>query len=295
VAGAGGLGGEGGAAAPKTWEIDGPSFGVESQAEDTKCAVVDLGNTQAIHAGALHVTTSDNVFELTIGATSVGAPGAPSDCNPFGEFQDANVKPLLFTRQRSEDVVLPAGDGYTLGAHQLLRFEVHALNTSSDASNTVVHLRVEAMPDSSYEREAGLVLFENANVSVQASAMSTADAYFPAASTIDTASVFRVVGNVHALGTRVTMSTGTSDTGPFTPFYDVAVTDVPAPASLDTAVIAPSGGGIKLECMFNNPTGTPRTDGLTSMDEPCMGFLYHAPAIDSHLCVLSGSVVACGL
>ena len=69
------------------------------------------------------------VDELRIAALSSGAvQTTPTPCVPFGDIDSATAKPLLFARHATEDVVFPSGVGYTLAAHQLIRFEVHVVN-----------------------------------------------------------------------------------------------------------------------------------------------------------------------
>lgn len=286
-------GGEGGTGELGTLDVEPASVSVASGEERTVCAVLDLGNTRPFHAGELHVTTSDPVFELRVSAVSGTASPTPSDCEPFGDLSDASARPLLFTRERDEDVVFPAGTAYTLEAHQLLRFEIHTLNDGASAVDARAHLTL--VPAASYEREAGLLLLYNHDFTVAAGAQRLATAYFDLPSGFGGASIFRTVGDTHRFGTEVSLSVAPISTGPFTSFYDATWSSPPPPpADVAPPVVIPDSGGLELDCRFDNTSATSVADGPSSTAERCLGYVYYAPATSTAVCVdFNGSVLCC--
>src|SRR5262245_41911018 len=65
-----------------------PSFSVPANTESTQCVVLDFGNAQPVHIGAIKSTINSVVYELRIGAVSGTAQTIPSPCTPFGDLND---------------------------------------------------------------------------------------------------------------------------------------------------------------------------------------------------------------
>ncbi len=285
-------GGQGGSGELAGFELEPASVSIAGTTEKFVCAVMDLGNTAPIHAGELHVTTSDVVFDLRVSAVSGSAAPTPVDCSGFGQLTDNSMRPLLFTRQRSEDIVFPAGTAYTLAEHQLLRFEIHVYNDGADPLDALAHLSVVPIDDASYEREAGLLVLYDHDVDVPTTQAASQTSYFKLPSGFDLASVFRATADVHQFGTEVTLATGAQSSGPFADFYDVTGTP-PSSVKIAPAAVVPVSGGIQLGCSWNNVSQMEVMSGLSHTDEQCTGYLYYAPAVDTGLCLKDGGTVFC--
>jgi hypothetical protein len=93
------------------------------------------------------------VYEMRVSAVSAADPTTPTPCPPFGDIGDAARRPLMFACNNPEDLSFPAGIGYTLPAHQLLRLEIHAWNLTNNALPVNTSTPFTVMSDSAYQHE----------------------------------------------------------------------------------------------------------------------------------------------
>jgi hypothetical protein len=279
---------EGGVAGPLV--VNAPSFSVADGAESTQCVVLDLGNADAIHVGEIKATLSTVVYELRIGAVSGTAQTTPTPCMPFGDLNDATVTPLVFARNRTEDFSFPAGVGYTLAAHQLLRFEIHVWNSGSAGTlSAAVSATFTPMPAASFQHEAGLLMVEAADINIQAHAsnVDSGRVFFPLSTPLGSASITRLQGYTHLLGVDAFFSTAAnaSDQAPVTIYAPVYDSSSPPVVYKTPAVTVPASGGIDIECIWNNSMGNGTVMRGTSVrDERCAAVISYYPAVAAHSC-----------
>jgi hypothetical protein len=297
--GTAGASGTGGASSPLV--LTPASFSVAMDGESTQCVVLDLGNAAPIHVGEIKTTLSPAVYEVRIGATSGSAQTTPSPCDPFGDIDSATVKPLVLARSATDDLVFPTGIGYTFAAHQLLRFEVHAYNATAGALDAAVSATFTPVPDATFQQEAGLLVFEDSDITIAAQAtVSVGPVFFPLSTALGSASLFRMMGYTHKLGIDVAMRTATSATDPspttiYSPVWDPAS---PPVVTKTPPVALASPGGIALSCTWNNSAGVRQVRFGTSVvnDERCAGVVSYYPAATVHRCIHSsvgGGIVLC--
>src|SRR5450432_17697 len=285
------------AAAASPIVVTPPSFSVVAVAETTQCVVLDLGNAEPIHVGELQATLSDVVYELRISAVTGAVQATPAPCTPFGDVMDATVRPLLFAKNRSEDLSFPAGVAYTLAAHQLLRFEIHASNRTAGALGTAVTATFVPTPAATFQHEAGLLLLEAFAVSIPAQATNVVlgPTFFPLSTDLGAASLFRLMGYTHKRGIGITMATATTATDPApVSIYAPAAWDFASPlvATKTPPVALPSPGGIALTCTWSNANGQSVVmRGASVDDERCAGFISYYPAAAVHTCLHTGTGV----
>jgi hypothetical protein len=283
---------EGDAGGTSALVVSAPSFSVAVGGESTQCVVLDLGNATVIQVGEIESTLSPVVYELRIAAVSDAAQTTPSPCTPFADIDDQTVRPLVFARNRSEDLSFPTGVGYTLAAHQLLRFEVHAANATAGALDASVSATFRLSPAATIQ-EAGLLLLEAADINIQADATATlGPIFFPLSGAFGSASIFRLMGYTHALGVSVAMATLTSAGDPSPALiYSPPAWDPGSPLVVTKAppVVLPAPGGIGLTCSWNNSAGAGTvTRGPSVNDERCVGVVSYYPAVAPHACVNTG-------
>jgi hypothetical protein len=291
--GAGDAGGD--AAAPTAIELKAPTFTAAKSAQSTQCVMLDLGNAQTIHVGHVKTTLSAPVYEVRIGAVTGAVQATPTACTPFADIMDSAVRPLVFARNDVEELSFPAGVGYTLAPHQLLRVEIHTWNPTNDDLPANVSTIFTVSKDADFQHEAGLLLLENLDVQIAAGAQTVqlGPQFFPLAPTLGAASIFRLEGYTHELGIDLTMSlaTGATDPAP-TSIYAPAPWNPANPLIVDeaTAVAVPTNGGITLTCKWNNANGATQVQrGPSVMDERCAGFVSYYPAVAARACLHMGN------
>jgi len=271
--------------------VTAPTFSVAMKTEPTECVVLDLGNEQTVHVGRIETTISAPVYEVRIAAVTGAAQTTPSPCVPFADLGDATVRPLFFGRNKIEPMSFPAGVGYTLAPHQLLRFEIHAWNPTLDALNASVTARFTASSDAAFQHEAGLLYVELGGFSIAAHGTGTFGPFSVFVSpALAPASILRLEGYTHELGISVAMALAPGATlspaiyapdpwNPANPF----VADEAPPVAL------PATGGVALTCAWNNSQGVvPVQAGPAEADERCGVFISYYPAAAAHSCVRLG-------
>ncbi len=285
----------GDAAAPTAIELKAPTFTAAKSSQSTQCVVLDLGNAQAIHVGHVKTTLSAPVYEVRIGAVTGAVQATPTTCTAFGDIMDAAVRPLVFARNDVEDLSFPAGVGYTLAPHQLLRVEIHTWNPTNDDLPANVSTIFTVSKDADFQHEAGLLLLENLEVQIAAGAQTVqlGPQFFPLSATLGAASIFRLEGYTHELGVDLAMSlaTGATDPAP-TSIYAPAPWNPANPLVVDEATprTVPANGGIALTCKWNNANGsTPVQRGPSVMDERCAAFVSYYPAVAARTCLHMGN------
>jgi hypothetical protein len=278
-------------AVPAAIVVDLPSFSVAATSESTRCIVLDLGNAGPIHVGEIKATLGAVVYELRIGALATGAAQATfTPCTPFADTSDANVKPIFFARNRSEALSFPVGVGYTLAAHQLLRFEIHGSNPSGTAADTAVTATLTPVPAATFQHEAGLVFVEAAGFTIPAHGtnVDSGRVYVPVGAALGAASITRVMGYTHHLGVDVSISTatGAGDLAPLSISSVVYDASSPSVVNESTPVTLSASGGIDVECFWSNPNGqTSVARGPSVDDERCAAVLSYYPAAPAQLCL----------
>jgi hypothetical protein len=205
----------------------------------------------------------------------------------------------VFARNATDDLAFPSGIGYTLAAHQLLRFEVHAWNVTAGALDASVSAAFTPVPDATFQQEAGLLVVEEADISIAPSATTTVGPVFlPLSTAIGGASLFRMTGYTHRFGTDLSMRTATSATDPSPTTIYAPVWDPSSPPIVTKMppVALPSPGGIALTCTWHNTGLTSVRFGTSLNDERCAGILSYYPAATVHRCIhtsMSGGITLC--
>ena len=297
--GTAGASGTGGASSPLV--LTPASFSVAMDGESTQCVVLDLGNAAPIHVGEIKTTLSPAVYEVRIGATSGGAQTTPSPCDPFGDIDGATVKPLVLARSAIDDLVFPTGIGYTFAAHQLLRFEVHAYNATAGALDAAVSATFTPVPDATFQQEAGLLVFEDADISIAAQATVSVG---PVSLPVVHRARKRITVSDDGLHAQARNRCGDADRDQRhrpVPDHDLftGLGSASPPVVTKTPPVAlPSPGGIALSCTWNNSAGVRQVRFGTSVmnDERCAGVVSYYPAAAVHRCIHSsvgGGIVLC--
>jgi hypothetical protein len=288
VSGAGGAAGAGGGAA--SFVLKFPDTMVAAGDEATMCVVLDLGNDAAVHIGQIHDMLAPGVTSLTMyRSTAAAAQTTPMPCAPFNALANGNAgTPMTMSIRPDDDLVLPDGAGYSLGAHQLVRLELHAFNNSSAPVMVGATSTLTAMT-TPYVREAGLMVLMDPDISIPPNAMATlGPAYLPGTA-LAAADIFRIEGYTHSKGTNVKLATTTGKSGPDTVVYDVAgwSSDNPPVATPSVPINVPTGGGFHLTCSWNNTSSFTVKFGNSSVSETCAALLWYAAAVPASVCVHS--------
>ena len=266
---------------------------VPANTEDTQCIIVPLANADAIKVNEIHDTISTGSHHMIVYRDDMDttAQTTPMDCQPFtGALNTSGmIEPLAITQKPDDDITLPATVAYTFKPSQMIKIELHYINTSDAAEPIMGNVVFTAADASTIQNEAGLLFTGSPDVDVIANQTTTLHEFFTVPDDIDLSAshIFAITGHEHHLGTGVQVNVAPSPTGPFTPVYNPTSFSWSDPATQqqnpDFAV--PKGGGFDFTCTWVNTTANDVKFGESANDEMCFFWAYYWPAPSSEVCV----------
>jgi hypothetical protein len=245
---------------------------------------LDLGNAAPIKVRALHSTLGSSPGHLIVyrDDTDTTPQTTPVACQPYGGLLQASagLVPLALARG-DETLTLPAGTGYSLAAHQMIRLELQYRNDDTQPALMQATSELTVMDDAEYQDEAGFYVLADPDITVQPGTTQTVDAaWLPWPSSLDGTQIFAATGVTQQYGTGVTASLAATQGGPETPIYAPAAFAWEAPelSQLDPAAALPAGGGFHFSCTYFNSGGLTVRFGESSGDELCLVGVYYHPS-----------------
>jgi len=258
--------------------------------EGTKCVEVSLGNSGPIRVHEMHNVLGPASHHFIVYRKSAGTPQpVPTDCAPFvGTLDPNNGAPLMITQRADETLTLPDGVVFTLQPEQLVRLELHYINTTDQPVEINVTSEFRAVLDAT--DEADFLFAGSPDIDLPAQnppvSQTVGPVYLPFPHSIKGAKVFAITGHTHELGTGVTVATATSSSDPGTPIYDPASFnwDEPETTYLRPSLDIPQDGGFRFSCTYLNDSGHRVQFGESAGDEMCFFWLYYYPSKGARIC-----------
>jgi hypothetical protein len=265
----------------------------------TKCVVVRLGNTSALHIGAIRNQVSAGVLGLAVyKSTDTTEQTTPFDCRTVEDY--LSPRDLLFFSRKSDDTLtMPEGIGRTFSANQMIQLEVHAFNDTSDNLAVQTSTAFTPMADASFKNEAAAFLIALADFRIPPGPYQQ-NFYISVPSSVTGHGFFAISAFQHKYGVGVTVGTADSATAASSsPVYDPASYDWRAPPTVypTAPFTVPDNGGFSVTCNWNN-TGTATAQaGSLAAQETCAVFGYYAPGAGFTSCtnstVVMGATICC--
>ena len=265
--------------------------------EDTQCVKLRLSNTGAIKVHQMRNLLSGGSHHLIVykddDPNSVETT-TPYGCTPFAGALNVSglAAPVMITQKAEDALTLPDRVAYTFAPNQMMRIEMHYINSTDAPIEVTATTELYAVPESEIDHEANILFIGTPDISIPPGAMMDVQAYFtPSRAQLDLsgAKIFAITGHTHKHGRNVTVSTATTKTGPFTSVY--------APSSFDwsepeTTVhrpefTVPDGlqAGFDITCSYHNTSSQTARFGESANDEMCFFWAYYYPSKGSHVCV----------
>jgi len=276
-----GVDADGGAPTAQTLTLGPLTFG--TGVEKTQCATMRLGNVGVMHAGAIHTVVTGAWHELVIYRSTDTAESGPADCNPLVGIGADGADALTVTRRADETLQLPSGDGFTLQDHQMIRLELHAVDSGSGVGATVTF---DPMTDA-FQRETGMIFVGLIDISIPPGATNAQLHQVAAAPPIAIGADLLVMsGHAHELSTDLLVRT-VVDGGAPTDLYESTSFDNPPVTTLAPALAVTAGTAFDITCTWNNTTQTKAGFGMAEHDEQCFFRGHYAPSTGSRVCINS--------
>ncbi len=269
--------------------------------EHTQCVIKRVGNKTPLHIGTISNTLSTASHHLIVYKTNdtVEQP-MPAACKPFSDLlHPEKGSPLMITQKHQDSLPLPKGIAFAFAADQMVRLEMHYINTTGATVTASATSTFVSMPESDVQSEADFLFVGNPDINIPAHGKQTlGPTYLPVPSQVGDAHFFGVTGHTHQYGTKVWVASTTEKTGPDTPVYDVPnwLWSEPATVYYDPAFTIPAGGGFHFTCEWSNTSNAPVKFGESANAEMCFFWTYYYPSQGAFVCAhtdKAGSVNLC--
>ncbi|MEZ4404611.1 MAG: hypothetical protein R3B06_31615 [Kofleriaceae bacterium] len=258
--------------------------------EGTKCVEVKLGNADNIQVHAIHNVLGQASHHFIVYRKAPGPEQlTPYDCQPFtGTLDPNNGAPLMITQRADETLTLPDGVVFTLAPDQLVRLELHFINTSDQPVEVTATAEFQTVLGASQEADFIFAGTPDIDLAPTPGVQTVGPVYLPLID-LAGANVFAITGHTHALGKSVTVATSTSRDDVGTQVYAPANFNWDEPETVYPAspFQIPTDGGFRFSCTYENDTGRRVGFGEGVADEMCFFWLYYYPSQGAKVCVHS--------
>ncbi len=258
--------------------------------ENTQCIEKKLGNLDAKWIGQLRTHTvgvSHHMIVYRVNTTTERP--VPFDCIPFLETLDPTVgSPLMVTQIPEETLRLPYGVAFKIDPDQMVRIELHYINSGDTEMTVQGDATFDVMPDAQFQNEAGFLFIGNPDITLPPMQQTTlGPTWFPIPQELSDVKIFALTGHEHRYGTNVQIDQMTTEGGTPTSIYDFPVWnwDSPPVSQLNPPLAMPAGSGFSFTCSWNNTGATQVKFGESANDEMCFFWSYYFPSQGHKVCV----------
>ena len=271
---------------------------VQPGVENTQCIVARLSNASDIMVHQLHNTISTGSHHMIVYKDDMDTTEmlTPFDCKPFtGALnQSGMVMPLMITQKSDDELTLPDGVAHHLAANQMIRIELHYINTTDQAEQVSGTADFFAADPATIQNEAGLLFSGTSDINLPPGQTTTVQEFFtPSRANVDLSAskIFAITGHTHHLGTDMQVGVAASNGATPTPVYspNPFVWSEPLTQVHQPEFSVPTGNGFNFKCDYNNTTSSTVTFGESANDEMCFFWMYYYPSQGSHVCFHSNT------
>jgi hypothetical protein len=198
----------------------------------------------------------------------------PFACQTFRDVLGGTV-PLYIAQKPSTELNFPTGVAYTMPANQMLRVELHFVNTTSQPLAVTGTVHLGEAKEGTITDHANLMFYGNVGIILPPQSTATVGPSFHAIAA--GRKIFGLTGHQHRLGTSVTIELSPDALTSGTQLYQNTVWDEP-PLTMFNPPIAPAAGqGLRYTCTYNNTTTGIVTFGENADQEMCFLWAYYYP------------------
>jgi len=272
---------------------------VQPHFEGTQCVILQLSNDTDIKVHQLHNTLSTGSHHMIVyrdnDPKDAAGQTTPVNCQPFTGALNASgmVAPMMITQKQNDPLTLPSGVAYTMKAHQMVKLEMHYINSGDDPIQVQGNAEFYAADPTTIHDEADLLFIGTPDIKLPPGMMTTVNQFFtPSRAKIDLSGskFFAITGHTHKLGLDMKVGLGTSNGATPTMIYapNPFMWAEPLTASfIGNEFEVPQGTGFNFTCTYYNNTAGQVQFGESANDEMCFFWAYYYPSQGAHVCVHS--------
>lgn len=267
---------------------------VPTEVEDTQCIWVRLSNDAPIKVHQLHNTLSTASHHLIVYKDDHDTTEqlTPTPCQPFtGALNTSgSIMPLAITQKHDDQITLPDGVAYTLEAHQMVKLEMHYINTTDTDATATASVDLFAADPATIHDEAGILFAGSPDINIPTGQSLTVHQFLTLPTNFDMSAshIFAITGHTHRLGLDVEVNVAPSKSGPMTSVYKPVPFQwgEPLTQTQNPDFSVPAGGGFDFMCKYDvNNTGAPVKFGESANNEMCFFWAYYWPSQGSRVCI----------
>ncbi len=268
--------------------------------ENTQCIWLRLSNETPIKVHQLHNKLSNASHHLIVYRDDMDTTEqtTPVDCQPFtGALNTTGmIAPMMITQKVDDLLTLPDGVAYTLKAHQMIKIEMHYINSTETAEDAVADIEFYRADEATIMHEANILFVGSPDIGtctnctpLPAGGSGSVHQFFTVPTSLDLSQskIFAITGHTHHYGTDMQVRVAPSATGPMTSVYKPAPFSWSEPETTvhDPGFSIPKGGGLDFECKYTNTGTGPVEFGESANDEMCFFWAYYYPSQGSKVCI----------
>jgi hypothetical protein len=167
-----------------------------------------LSNTTAIKVHQMRNLLSGGSHHLIVYKNDDPAAvekTTPERCTPFAGALNLSgkVAPVMITQKAEDALTLPDRVAYTFAPNQLIRIEMHFINSTDAPIEVSATSEFYAVPDSEIDHEANILFIGTPDIDIPAGATMDVQTYFtPSRAQLDlgAAKFFAITGHTHHHG-----------------------------------------------------------------------------------------------
>jgi hypothetical protein len=272
----GGTGGTGGGGSGMTYDITTGPITLAPGEERIVCVDKKLPTTAAIDMVKITSDLTQGGHHLVFyksGATTESA--APYTCMTFRDITTGTV-PLYIAQKSSTVLNFPKGVAYTMPAAQMVRVELHFLNSTTAPLAVTGTVHITDAVAGTITDHANLMFYGNMRIAIPAQSTATVGPTFRKFASA-APKIFGLTGHQHQRGTGVTIELASAATGAGTNVYTNTDWADPPLTIFDPPLVPTAGQGFRYTCTYNNPTNSPITFGEGVNQEMCFLWAYYYP------------------
>ncbi len=258
-------------------------YPILSGEEKTECIVYRLDNPEGAYVRAIHAELGAHSHHMSL-YRSAGTEErlTPFPCRGFDSVLEGD-QPLFIAQQRHADLAFPDDEhgvpvGFAIGPRQMMRVEMHYLNTTPAPSSSSGAFVIDTVPLATAIIPADIGFWGTLDIHIPPlSAWETPTKFVHAPEGIR---IFALTTHEHHLGTRMRVwyADDASDTAS-APIADCLTwSDPPIEVYEPPLLFGPGGkAGLAYQCEWLNPGPDPVTYGEGFGDEMCFLWHYYFP------------------
>ncbi len=277
-----------------TYRVTWGPYTAQPGEEGTKCVDLRLGNPGKIQVHEIHNDLGNASHHFIVYRKATGAVSTtPTDCVPFvGTLDPASGAPLMITQKAEETLTLPDGVVFTLEEDQLVRLEMHYVNSSDQPMEVMATAEFRTRLDAIHEADFLFAGTPDIDLSASTAPQTVGPVYLPFVPSLSGVNIFAVTGHTHKMGTDVQVAVASGPTDPGRSIYAPSnfQWDEPETTRLTPPFVVPEvgltgeGGGFRFSCEYVNTSGRRLGFGEEADDEMCFFWLYYYPSRGAKIC-----------